>query len=210
MSVTLALSAYPGDAVFSVGALLSSLPDEKHHVTVFGAEVDEGGALQLLGATHAALGASAKTLRDALVTLVRERQPVNVLLPLGLEERPGDAALANALPALREAAPAARFLHYHPLPFVNQHRARYPELAFARPIRGIIEADADAATLQWKPRGTASAAPLTAKRAAAAALADVLLDRVAPGGNPPPPTDPSELEALLHRALGTREWVQLA
>ena len=214
MSTTLALSAYPGDAVFSVGALLRVLPGERRHLTCFGVDAAETSAFGYLGADHAALdlpvAASAKTITDALAPQFERDAPDNVLLPLGLPARAGEVLLIEVLPALKRLAPATRFLHYYNLPYVSQRKALYPELAFARAIRGLAEADVDAAAFQWKARGAAGAAPLEAKRAAALALRDELTRRLFSDLDSPPPTDSAELEPLLHRALGTREWVQLA
>ena len=221
MPTTLALSAYPGDAVFGVGALLAALPDEKHHLTVFAAEEvavgsgAEAAALKALGATHAYLGlpgdTAASAIESALAPHLERLRPEAVLLPLPLATRPGEGLLARALHALRDAAPATRFLAYYPLPYVNRHRTLFPELAFARPIRGIAEADGDAGTLQWKPRGAAAAdGPLATKLAALAPLSAELTRRLSPDPATPPPTNPGALSEALRRAIGTREWLQLA
>ena len=214
MPTTLALSAYPGDAVFSVGALLHALPGDRRHVTCFGRDVAEAGAVQQLGLRHTDLGlalaASAKTVTDALAPQLEEDAPANVLLPLGLAARAGEVLFIEVLPALKRLAPGARFVHYYPLPYVSRRKSRYPELAFARAIRGLAEADADAAAFQWKPRGMSAAAALETKRAAALTLRDELTNRLFPEPEPRAPSDDAELEALLVRALGTREWVQLA
>ena len=214
MSTTLALSAYPGDAAFSIGALLRALPGERHHLTCFRVDEAETLGFEHLGVSHAALDipetASAKTVTDALAPHLDRHPPDSILLPLGLPSRAGEALLSEVLSVLKRLAPATRFLHYYDIPHVTQRKARYPELAFARVIRGLSEADADAAVFQWKARGTTSAAALEAKRAAALALRDELSRRLFPDPDLPPPTDEAELEALLHRALGTREWVQSA
>lgn len=222
MSSTLALSARPGDAVFSVGALLAALPGEKHHLTAFpagnaGAEA-ESDAASLLGATHDTLAlqgeASAKTVASAVETLLADHTYDNVLAPLGLAARPGDEALAAAVTSLKARFPGTRFLSYYELPYATQQRRRFPELAFARPIRGLAEADADAAMLQWKTRGSsagAGGAVLQTKLAACALLDDVLQAALfPPDGDLPAPTDALEREAAARRGIGTREWVQLA
>lgn len=225
MSATLALSAYPGDAVFGIGALLAALPGERHHLTAF-AEVreeaaanaePEAAALARLGAAHTALRlastASTKTVRAALANALDRAGVANVLLPLPLAARPGEDVLAEVVPELRRAHPGVRFLHYYPLPLVTQHRARFPELAFARPIRGLAEADGDAGLLQWKPRRGATptdGGPLPTKLAACDLLRATLSRRLYTDDDLPPPADPEERAAARRRAIGTREWVQLA
>lgn len=221
MSATLAISAYPGDAVFSIGALLHALSGEKAHATlavnVAGDLSAEAEALRLLGADH--LGdltpepaASAKTAHASLVSLLSEGTYTNVLLPIAIGERPAAKTLAHDLPKMKEAAPGTRFLCYYPLPYVVRHRNRYPELAFARPIRGLAEADADAAAFKWKPpRSNHPAnAPLSAKRTAAQLLEGELFRQVFPEPDLTPPSEPKERLEAIHRALGTREWIQLA
>lgn len=218
MSVTIALSAYPGDAAFGIGALLAALPGDKRHLTVFtGTEppTDAQGALATLGARHVDLAlptvAGPEAIAEALAPHLRADEVTNVLLPLPLATRAGEGVLAKALHVLRGASPDQRYLAYYPLPYVAQHRAQFPELAFARPIRGLAEADADAGMLQWKPRGAnAPAGPLATKLDACRHLGPELSRRLFPDPELPPPTDPAELTDAYRRGLGTREWIQLA
>lgn len=243
MPITLFLSAYPGDAVFAVGALMASLPaNTTYHATVFPSNsqrrdakrssdrqdfAQQALALTTLGVQELAgslvegasdsNGVTDQVLHDRLAAYVTDLQPDAIVLPLGLTQRPGDLQLTSIVLRLRQEFSRCRWLQYFDQPFVAQHRGQFPELAFARRVRGLAEVDDDASMFTWSA-GTSSlnsasgADPLSQKLTAAGLLEEIVIRRFVPANADDAtidyPRNTVERTAFLRRSLGQREWLR--
>ncbi len=203
------------------GVLLGETPDK---IAIKTKLVDDTAALSLLGAdihnplittwpqleadtTDDAFVQAATRLRD----LVQRIEAQAIVLPAGLEGRRADLVLQRLCQRVQPELTGLRWATYVDQPYALRLRGRYPELAFARRVRGLAEIDEDPGMLSWKPLGSPTTGDaLTRKLEASLALPATLLDAAffQPEGFELP-SDRNELRDHIMRVLGQREWLQL-
>ena len=213
MAHLLVLSVTPADAALSVGALLANMPNRRAIVA------HANGGAELCRETYTALGVSVQTSRNSdqsleawLLQLLAEDGEVDaVLMPLGLHHEAEAAAVKSACLQVSDSVPLVRWLQYYEQPAIGASRGKYPELAFARRVRGLAEVDEDASMFNWKPLGApADNDPLSRKLEACLRLPPELLHQLLfdPQGFAYPESE-EEVRTYLARVLGQREWLTL-
>ena len=140
-------------------------------------------------------------LRGAL----RERAPRTVCYPVGVGEHVDHRQVARAVGRLRGDFPGVRWVRWYDQPYTARHRRRYPELAFARRVRGLAEVGDHACALTFAAPAREPEGPLALKVRAAAAYATQVGYQFyeALGASP---ADEPDVEARIERVLGRREW----
>ena len=208
MTRLLLLSPQPADALLSVGAFLASLAPGRARVLLPDDRATR--AYDQLGATSVVLDDSAETWPSALDEELAQADVSAVLLPSGLDGADPTQQVISLCRARAAGHPHLRWVQWYDQPQVGHYRGKYPELAFARRIRGLAEVDDDAGTLNWKPASTpAPVDPLARKLDACLALPPTLIDELFFRSQDfDMPRDPADTRAHLARVLGQREWLQ--
>lgn len=167
MDRILFISTYAGDAFASLGGLMASLPTGRgYHLSLFAAPAGanlpqsenlELEAANLLGIEHLSprelldqQHTLLESLPDVLERLVQELELGTIVWPHGLAQRESDLAVAQVISALQTQHRELRWLRYYEQPHVSKNRGQFPELAFARRVRGLAEVDEHPCMLSWR------------------------------------------------------------
>ena len=150
--------------------------------------------------------AVAPALEAGLRDLLRARAPHTVCSPLGVGEHVDHRRVIAAVARVRDDFPGVRWLRWYDQPALARHRRRYPELSFARRVRGLAEVGDDACALAFAPPAREPDGPLARKLRAAAAYASQV-DTHFYEAQGLTRADEPDVEAQIARVLGRREWV---
>ena len=144
-------------------------------------------------------------LTARLRELIGERAPAAVCYPVGVGDHVDHRQLIAAVERLRPAFPGLRWVRWYDQPYTVRHRRDYPELSFARRVRGLAEVGEDVCAVHYAEPERAPDGPLARKvRAAASYTTQVPYQFYEALGLAV--ADEPDAPSRIARVLGRREW----
>lgn len=144
-------------------------------------------------------------LEERLRKTLAEVQPRTVCYPFGVGRHVDHQRVIDSTWRVRASFPGIRWIRWYDQPYVARHRRNFPELAFTRRVRGLVEVGDDTCAMTYEPVERQPEGPLARKVRAAAAYASQAGYQFGAALGLPPASG-EELEGRIARVLGRREW----
>lgn len=145
-------------------------------------------------------------LDEQLRALIGEHSPSAVAYPQSVGDHVDHQQVAASVERLRPTLPGIRWVRYYDQPYTARHRRAYPELSFARRVRGLAEVGEDVCVFTHPRIDREPAGHLATKVRAAAAYASQVGYQFYEAAGLRREDEPDELARIAH-VLGHREWV---
>lgn len=144
-------------------------------------------------------------LVDRFRKTIADVAPATICYPVGVGDHVDHRQVTAAVAEIRHDHPGVRWVRWYDQPYTARHRRAYPELAFARRVRGLAEVGDDVCAITFDPAERQPDGPLARKaRAAATYVSQCGYQFGEALGLPPAPV--GDLEARIAQVLGRREW----